>query len=231
MKINCIIVEDEPLAMERMSDYIRKLPVLSLISSFDNALDAFSFLKSNNVDLIFLDINLGDLSGIELLESMQIQSAVIITTAYQDHALKSFELNVTDYLLKPFNFERFLKAVNKVQQSFVQKELLGTKSFFFVKIETRLEKIFFRDVLFIEGMRDYRKIHTITKKIMTLQTFAEFETVIDSSIICRVHKSYMVAIDKIDSIEKDLIYINNMVIPISKTYKQKFLKAIGKEIH
>jgi DNA-binding LytR/AlgR family response regulator len=231
MKINCIIVEDEPLAMERMSDYIRKLPVLSLISSFDNALDAFSFLKSNNVDLIFLDINLGDLSGIELLESMQIQSAVIITTAYQDHALKSFELNVTDYLLKPFNFERFLKAVDKVQQSFVQKELLGTKSFFFVKIETRLEKIFFRDVLFIEGMRDYRKIHTITKKIMTLQTFAEFETVIHSSIICRVHKSYMVAIDKIDSIEKDLIYINNMVIPISKTYKQKFLKAIGKEIH
>lgn len=231
MKINCIIVEDEPLAMERMSDYIRKLPVLSLISSFDNALDAFSFLKSNNVDLIFLDINLGDLSGIQLLESMKIQSAVIITTAYQDHALKSFELNVTDYLLKPFNFERFLKAVDKVQQSFVQKELFGTKSFFFVKTETRLEKIFLSDVLFIEGMRDYRKIHTITKKIMTLQTFAEFETVIQASIICRVHKSYMVAIDKIDSIEKDLIYINDTVIPISKSYKQQFLKIIRKEIN
>lgn len=231
MKINCIVVEDEPLAMERMSDYIRKLPVLSLISSFDNALDAFSFLKSNNVDLIFLDINLGDLSGIQLLESMKIQSAVIITTAYQDHALKSFELNVTDYLLKPFNFERFLKAVDKVQQSFVQKELFGTKSFFFVKTETRLEKIFLSDVLFIEGMRDYRKIHTITKKIMTLQTFAEFETVIQASIICRVHKSYMVAIDKIDSIEKDLIYINDTVIPISKSYKQQFLKIIRKEIN
>ncbi len=227
MKISCIVVEDEPLAMERTISYIQKLPVLSLVSSFDNALDAFSFLKTNNVDLIFLDINLGELSGIQLLESIHVTSDVIITTAYPDHALKGYELNITDYLLKPFGFERFLKAIDKVQQSLTQKGSAVPKTFFFVKTENRFEKILFTDVLYIEGMRDYRKIHTTKKKIMTLQTFADLEKEIPPSIMCRVHKSYMVAIDKIDAVEKDRIYIQEIVIPISETYKQHFLQVIG----
>ncbi len=213
--------------MERTISYIQKLPVLSLVSSFDNALDAFSFLKTNNVDLIFLDINLGELSGIQLLESIHVTSDVIITTAYPDHALKGYELNITDYLLKPFGFERFLKAIDKVQQSLTQKGSAVPKTFFFVKTENRFEKILFTDVLYIEGMRDYRKIHTTKKKIMTLQTFADLEKEIPPSIMCRVHKSYMVAIDKIDAVEKDRIYIQEIVIPISETYKQHFLQVIG----
>jgi two-component system, LytTR family, response regulator len=223
MKIKCIVIEDEPLAMERTVSYVRKLPVLELVSTFDNALDAFGFLKNNIIDLIFLDINLGELSGIQLLESINISSDVIITTAYPDFALKSYELNVTDYLLKPFVFDRFLQAVDKV----AKKGSAEIKTFFFVKTENRLEKIFFDEVLYIEGMRDYRKIHTVNKKIMTLQTFAEFEKEIPLNIICRVHKSYMVAINKIDSVEKDRIYIQNAVIPVSETYKQQFLKVIG----
>ncbi len=226
MKLTCIVIEDEPLAMERTVGYIQRLPMLSLVSSFDNALDAIGFLKTNNTDIIFLDINLGELSGIQLLESMHISSDVIITTAYPDFALQGYELNVTDYLLKPFSFERFLQAVNKVHQEIENKEPIENKTFFFIKTENRFEKVFFSDVLFIEGMRDYRKIHTTQKKIMTLQTFGDLEKEIPENIICRVHKSYMVAIDKIDSVEKDRIYIQNVVIPVSETYKKNFFILI-----
>ncbi|MEO7523650.1 MAG: LytTR family DNA-binding domain-containing protein [Ferruginibacter sp.] len=228
MKIKCIVVEDEPLAMERTVGYIQKLSSLAIVSTFDNALDAVNFLKLNTVDLIFLDINLGELSGIQLLESIHIASDVIITTAYPDFALKGYELNVTDYLLKPFGFDRFLQAVNKVQQSIAQKQNTTERTFFFVKTESKLEKIFYNDLLFIEGMRDYRKIHTVNKKIMTLQTFIEFEKEIPTTILCRVHKSYMVSIHKIDSVLKDRIYIRDVVIPVSETYRHQFYQAIGK---
>jgi len=228
MPINCIVVEDEPLALNRTVSYIKKLPALHLSATFDNALDAFSFLQSNTPAIIFLDINLGELSGIQLLESIRIKSSVIITTAYPDFALKGYDLNVTDYLLKPFSFERFLQAVDKVQQLALAKQPPVANDFFFVKTENRLEKIFFNDVLFIEGRRDYRRIHTNTKKIMTLQTFVELEKEIPAAVICRVHKSYMVAINKIDTLEKDRIHIQKMVIPVSETYKQQFLKIIGR---
>jgi len=228
MKVNCIVIEDEPLAMERTVGYIRKIPLLELVATFDNALDAFAFLKKNTVGLIFLDINLGELSGIQLLESININSDVIITTAYPEFALKGYDLSVTDYLLKPFTFERFLQAVDKVQQSLEKKEPQQGKDYFFVKTENRLEKIFFSDILFIEGMRDYRKIHSTQKKIMTLQKFSELEAELPESVICRVHKSYMVSINKIDSIEKDCIYISQTVIPVSETYRQKFYALIGR---
>ena len=228
MKINCIVVEDEPLAMERTVGYIRKLPGLSLSATFDNAMDAFTYLQTNRVDLIFLDINLGELSGLQLLESVRISSNVIITTAYPEFALKGYDLDVTDYLLKPFCFERFLQAVGKVQQPGERKEPKQEKDYFFVKTENRLEKIFFHEVLYIEGMRDYRKIHTTGKKIMTLQTFAEMEAILPQSIICRVHKSYMVSVGKIDSIEKDIIHIAQTDIPVSETYRQIFYSLIGR---
>ncbi len=227
MKISCIIVEDEPLAMERTVSYVQKLPVLQINETFDNALDAFSYLKNNAVDLIFLDINLGELSGIQLLESINIKSDVIITTAYPEYALKGYDLNVTDYLLKPFSFERFLQAVDKVQQAFGVQETMGKEDFFFVKTANHLEKIFFADVLYIEGMRDYRKIHTSQKNIMTLQTFNWFEKNIPAQLICRVHKSYMVAISKIETVEKDCIHVQKVAIPISETYKEHFFKVIG----
>ena len=228
MKISCIVVEDEPLAMERTVGYIRKLPGLSLSVTFDNALDAFAYLQTNKTDLIFLDINLGDVSGLQLLESVRISSDVIITTAYPEYALKRYDLDVTDYLLKPFTFERFLQAVGKVQQPGERKESQQEKDYFFVKTSNRLEKIFYADVLYIEGMRDYRKIHTTGKKIMTVQTFAELEAQLPQTIICRVHKSYMVSVGKIDSIEKDIIHIAQTAIPVSETYRPFFYNLIGK---
>jgi len=227
MKSSCIVVEDEPLAQERMVRYIKKIPALKIVTLFDNATDAYSFLQSNTPDIIFLDINLGELSGIQLLESIRIKSSIIITTAYPDFALKGYDLNVTDYLLKPFSFERFLQAFNKVSPVALQQTPVTT-DFFFIKTANRLEKIFFNDVLFIEGMRDYRKIHTLHKKVMTLQTFTELEQAVPASVICRVHKSYMVAINKIDAFEKDRILIQNTLIPVSETYKQQLLKIIGR---
>jgi DNA-binding LytR/AlgR family response regulator len=226
MKINCIIVEDEPLALERTKEYALKLPFLNLLATFDNALDALAFLKANKVDLIFLDINLGEISGIQLLETSAITSQVILTTAYQEYALKGFDLRVADYLLKPFTFERFVQAVDRAENNLPKEQPVTTNSFIFVKIENRLEKVGLREIIFIEGMRDYRRIHTISKRIMTLQTLTEFERQIPPNIICRVHKSYMVSLDKIDSIEKDRIKIKDHIIPISETYKKKFFDLI-----
>lgn len=227
MEINCIIVEDEPLALERMKEYVLKVPFLNLCATFDNALDALAFLKINKIDLIFLDINLGEVSGIQLLETSAITSQVILTTAYQEYALKGFDLKVTDYLLKPFTFERFIQAVDRVESNLEKKQPLTPNNFIFVKTENRLEKVFLSEIIFIEGMGDYRRIHTTSKRIMTLQTFTEFERQIPANIVCRVHKSYMVSLDKIDSIEKELIKVKNQTIPISETYKKKFFSLIN----
>jgi len=229
MKTTCIIVEDEPLAMERTAGYVAKIPTLHLLATFDNALDAFGFLKANAVDVLFLDINLGELSGLQLLESMRLQCRVVLTTAYSEYALRGFDLNVTDYLLKPFTFERFLQAVDKAQHLNPQKHEAEQKTFVFVKTENRLEKVVFADLLYIEGMRDYRKIHLVGKTILTLQTFSELEQAIPPSVACRVHKSYMVALDTIETIERDRIRlkgVENLLIPISETYKQHFFSRI-----
>jgi two-component system, LytTR family, response regulator len=227
MKINCIIVEDEPLALERTREYVEKIPFLILRGTFDNALDALAFLKSNKIELIFLDINLGEMSGIELLETSAVKSQVILTTAYQEYAVKGFDLKVADYLLKPFTFERFIQAVDRAHGLLPKKQAASPAGFIFVKTENRLEKVVLREVILIEGMRDYRRIHTLQKRIMTLQTFAEFERQIPPAILCRVHKSYMVALDKIDSIEKRGLRIKDRLIPLSETYRERFFELIN----
>lgn len=226
MTMTCIIVEDEPLAQERLKEYIHKVPVLALQAVFDNGTDALAYLQKNKSDLIFLDIHMDGISGIQLLENHLVESQVIMTTAYHEFAVKGFELNVTDYLLKPFSFERFRQAVAKAEEKKVKKEKVTEKDHFFVKTEYRLEKILFSDLLFIEGMRDYRKIHHSGKPIMTLQTFRDFEKEIPASIVCRVHKSFMVAIDKIESIEKNEIRIGEKLIAISDTYRQAFYEIL-----
>jgi two-component system LytT family response regulator len=227
MSISCIIIEDEPLALERIAAYVEKLPFLQLKAAFDNSMDALVFIKTNPPDLIFLDINMGELSGIQLLEAARPSCEVIITTAYDEYALKGFELKVTDYLLKPYTFERFMQAVDRAKSNIEKNDRSQDRSFIFIKTEHRLEKLLLSDIIYIEGMRDYRKIHSTHKKIMTLQTFTELEKEIPASIICRVHKSYMVSLDKIESIEKDRITISKTVIPISETYKKIFIELIG----
>ena len=226
-KYTCIIIEDEPLALEKTKDFVNKVPFLNLSATFDNALNGLTYLNNNKVDVLFLDINMDELSGIELLESSKINSQVIITTAYQEYALKGYELQITDYLLKPFTFNRFLQAVNKAQENLNKRIAEKQLDFIFVKTENRLEKIMINDILYIEGMRDYLRIHTSSKKIMTLQSFHELEQLIPAHLVCRVHKSYMVAINKIESIERSRIKIADQIIPVSETYKEAFLQLIS----
>lgn len=223
---SCIIIEDEPLALEKTKDFVNKVPFLHLGATFDNALTGLTYLNNNKVDLLFLDINMDELSGIELLESSKINSQVIMTTAYQEYAIRGFDLQITDYLLKPFTFNRFLQAVNKAQENIIRHHVDPQPDFIFVKTENRLEKVMLSEIIYIEGMRDYRRIHTANKRIMTLQNFSEFEKLIPSHIMCRVHKSFMVALSKIESIERSRIKIADQLIPISETYKDTFLQLI-----
>src|SRR3954464_7749261 len=166
MKINCIIVEDEPLALKRTTEYVNKIPYLNLLRSFDNGFEAIGFLKKQPVDLLFLDIQMDELTGIQILESLEKKPQVIITTAYNEYALKGYELNVTDYLLKPFSIERFIQAVEKVFFQ-LNKPLREDREFFFVKSEYKIEKIFFREMFFIEGMRDFRCIQMAERRLLT----------------------------------------------------------------
>lgn len=226
MVINCIIVEDEPLALKRTQGYVEKIPYLKLLKAFDNGFEAIGFLKKQHVDLIFLDIKMDELNGIQLLESLDKKPHVIFTTAYDTYALKGYELNVTDYLLKPFSIERFIQAVEK---AFFQmnRSIAGERDFFFVKSDYRIEKILFSDLLYVEGMRDYRCINTSTKRILTAQTFTELEKELPSSKFCRVHKSYLVSLEKIEVIERSRIRIKETYITISETYKDVFYTRIG----
>ena len=212
--INCIIVEDEPLALEKTQWLVKKINYLNLVASFDNAFDAMTFLKGCEIDLIFLDINMDEFTGIQMLESTNLKSEVIITTAYPEYALKGYELNVTDYLIKPFGLDRFIKAVDKIHTKRSNDQTSNNLEFIFVKTENRLEKISFDDILYIEGMRDYRRIHTTTKRIMTLQSFTDFEQKIPNHLVARVHKSYKVGLSKIESIENNRIRIGKELIPI-----------------
>jgi two-component system LytT family response regulator len=226
MAINCIIIEDEPLAMERIKDFVLKVPFLNLLKCFDNALETITFLQGNKVDLLFLDIQMDGFTGIQLLEALYKRPEVIITTAFDKYALKGFDLSVSDYLLKPFTFERFMQAVSKVYERLNSTINTEVKSFIFIKTEHRLEKVSLGEILFIEGMRDYRCIQLNEKRILTLQTFGDLEQELPFKQFCRVHKSFIVALDKIENIERDRIRIKNELIPISETYKENFYKLI-----
>lgn len=226
MTINCLIIEDEPLAMDRIKSFVLKVPFLNLIACFDNGLEAISFIKSNPIDLLFLDVQMDGFTGIQLLESLQKRPEVIITTAFDQYALKGFDLNVSDYLLKPFTFDRFMQAVTRVYDRLTLTNGQANKQILFVKTEYRLEKVNLDDILYIEGMRDYRCIHLKEKSIMTLQTFSDLERELPQPLFCRVHKSFIVAIDKIENIERDRIRIKNELIPVSDTFKDSFYKRI-----
>lgn len=222
MKINCIAIEDEPLALKKITEFIEQVDYLNLLEGFNNAIDAIGYLKRNSVDLIFLDIQMKKLSGIQFMESLQNKPKIIITSAYDEYALKGYELDVADYLLKPFSFDRFLKSVEKVYNQLVQTKTSLNNNFIFIKTEYRIEKIELNDILFIQGMKDYLQIHTSNRKIMTLQTFKNLLEILPSSDFQRVHNSYIVAIAKIENIERNRIQIGKEIIPISDSYKEKF---------
>jgi DNA-binding LytR/AlgR family response regulator len=233
MVINCISIDDEPLALLKLEGFIAKVPELKLLKTFENAIDAIGWLKLNKTDLVFLDIQMANLTGIQFLETNILQARVIITSAYDKYAIKGFELNVTDYLLKPYSFKRFVMAVSKVIDSYSgnlngQTGTNANDDFIFVKTEYRLERVDFNSILYIEGMKDYLRIICNDKKLMTLLSFGQIENLLPPKRFCRVHKSYIVAIDKIEAIERAVIKIGDQRIPISDSYRENFFSILKK---
>jgi DNA-binding LytR/AlgR family response regulator len=242
MKINCIAVDDEPLALDIIKAYCAKVPFLNLLNTFTNAIDTLEYLRTNVVDLMFLDIQMEELSGIQLLNSLHQRPYVILTTAYDNYAIQGFELDVVDYMLKPFSFERFIKGINKVSERMQKEHSESTpekiehnnlteapsSNYFFVKTETRIEKVEMADVLFVEGMGDYWRIVTKNRRIMTLMNAKKIEEILREPLFCRVHKSYFVAMEKIEFVERKHIKIGSEHIPISDTYQKQFFDLIEK---
>jgi two-component system, LytTR family, response regulator len=239
MKINCIAIDDEPLALDIIKDYCSKVAFLNLLKTFDNAIESIEYIRSNKVDLIFLDIQMEELTGIQLLNALKYRPFVIFTTAYERYAIQGFELDVVDYMLKPISFERFIKGVNKVFER-MQIDAGGEKpetgkakpaeaTFFFVKTETRMERIENNDVLYVEGMGDYWRIVTKTRRIMTLMNAKKLEEVLHEPQFCRVHKSFFIALDKIESIERNRIKISDQYIPVSETYHKAFFDLVERK--
>lgn len=232
MTISCIIIEDEPLAAEKLEGFIKRSPSLELRAKFRSSIEGLKHIKENSIDLVFLDIQMDEMTGIELLESLGKKPHVILTTAYQEYALQGYELHVSDYLLKPFDFTRFLKAVDKVYEEFSLQTQAGNEkgNSIFVKTEYRIENVPVDNICYIEGMSDYLRIHVRDgKSIMCIQKFASFEAALPQNNFVRVHKSYLVAIDKINSIERSMIRIGEVRIPIGKTYQDKFFAVLGKK--
>lgn len=226
MKINCIAIEDEPLALKKISEYINQIEYLNLLQAFNNAIDAIGFLKNNEVDLIFLDIRMKKLSGINFLEALTTRPGVIITSAYDEYALKGYELDVIDYLLKPFSFERFVKSTEKAYKSLIKKDIRIEDHYIFVKTEYRIEKIDLKNVLYIQGMKDYLQIHLFDKRVMTLQSFKNILQILPEKEFARVHNSYIVSVSKIENIERNRIKIGETRIPISDSYKENFFNLL-----
>ena len=228
MKLSCIIIEDEPPAIAKLEGFVKKVPFLELLASFEDPLSGLQFIKTNKVDILFLDIQMEQLTGIQLLETLSQKPYVIITSAYADYALKGYELRVFDYLLKPYSFERFLDAVNKVYDDINTKQKPDTKgSHIFVKTEYRLENIMVDDILYIEGMREYLQIVLPGKKIMTKQSFKLILEQLPAQKFVQVHKSWIVAISKIESIERNRIKIKDKLIPIGEIFKDGFYARIA----
>jgi two-component system LytT family response regulator len=222
-RIACIIIEDEPLAVKVLSDYVSQVPFLSLQGTFKDAILATAYLQDNTVDLIFLDIHLPKLKGMAFLKTLLHPPAVIITTAYHQYAVEGFDLNVTDYLLKPFDFQRFLTAVTKVRAGLggnqKPKEGWETKDSMFLNVQKKKVKILFSEIMYVESQREYIKIKTTRKEYVAKMSTREIEALLPAHLFKRIHRSFIVSISKIESYTAERVEVNGVSIPIGRGYR------------
>lgn len=234
-KISCIIVDDELMAREILSSYVAKIPQLYLIKTCSNAMEAFEVLSKNSVDLLFLDINMPEVSGLSLAKSITKKTKIIFTTAYREYAVDGFDLKAVDYLLKPIAFDRFLQAINTFFEivntnisAKTPKQKNVKNNFIFVRADRKMLKIAFSDINYIESLSDYIKIHTKNKIIVTRETIRNFETKLPQNNFLRVHRSFIVSISKISSYTNEFVEIGKKAIPISRSYKDAVLIKMKK---
>lgn len=231
MIINCIIVDDEQPAREIIEGFVAKIHYLKLNGSFKNPLDAITYMQQNQVDLIFLDVQMPDLTGIELFRSTTYKPQVVFTTAYSEYALEGFELNATDYLLKPFTFDRFLTAINKVAERAkpraLQQQTDSPKEYITIHADHKIFKIMLNDILYIEGLKEYVSYYTRDKqRIIALQSLKSLETSLPKNQFLRVHRSYIVPLNKIESLEGNQLRIGQKLIPVGRSYKEVVFKTV-----
>ena len=234
MIIKCIIIDDEPLAIELLEEYVSKVPYLKLLASFENSFKALNFLKENEVDLIFLDIHMPDFSGIDFFKSLQHPPRVIMTTAYAKYAVEGFELNAVDYLLKPFSFNRLLRATDKLYDmmqkgpvTILEREQPHVDDYIFLKSTHNIIKVNLSDIEYVEGYKDYLKVYIGEQQpILTIKSLKALENVLPQDVFVRIHKSYIVSINKIKSYRKGKVKIRDKYLPIGDSYKSMFNKMV-----
>lgn len=228
--IRCIILDDEPLAVRLLKDYVGKTTGLELVYAGSDAFNALELAQAGKADLILLDIQMPELTGVQFMKILKQKCKVILTTAYEEYALQGFEHDVVDYLLKPISLERFIIAIDKAKER-IQRPVVvsdtNSPDFIFVKSEYKIHKIDLREILFLEGLRDYVAVHTSDNKIMTLQSMHSFEELLPTSQFVRVHKSYIIRLDKINHIERGRITIGKQAIPIGEKYREGFMKQLN----
>jgi two-component system LytT family response regulator len=239
LKLNCVIIEDEPLARNLLTDYVKKVPTLNLLKAFSNPLEALEALRVLSVDILFLDVQMPEITGITLLKVLKKRPLVVLTTAYSEYALEGYELDVADYLLKPITFERFLKSVDKITQRLEseapviapvhQNKQEPTSPFVFVKDGTKLVKVWLDEIRYVEGLKDYVTIHTKDQKITTLQRMKALEEQLPADQFIRIHNSFIVALAAIDVIQKNEVLIGTITIPVGDTYRKAFKEFIDKK--
>ena len=224
--INCLIIDDEPLALDLLESYITKIPSLNLVAKCIEPLDAMQYFDKYSIGLLFIDIQMPDISGIDFTRTLHSKPEVIFTTAFAEYAIAGFELNAIDYLLKPFSFERFVTAVNKAKELIEYKSAKSgnTKDYFFIGAAHKIYKIFYRDILFLEGLKDYTKIHLLGKSspLLILHNLEYFEDLLPKNDFIRIHRSYIVSIEKLITITKKMVTIENNTLPVGENYRDRF---------
>ncbi len=229
-KINCIIVDDEPMAREIIEFYLQKTPNLNLIKTCKNVAEAIEIIGISKVDLIFLDINMPSISGLDFAKVIDKEIKIIFTTAYREYAVDGFEINALDYLLKPFSFERFEKSISKFNHLKERDENNTSKnvaSYIFIRSDRKMMKIELDKILYIESLSDYVKIHLKDKTVITRETISNMENKLDTNLFIRIHRSFIVSVNKIESYTNEFIEIHKKALPISRTYKNSVLNFLN----
>jgi two-component system LytT family response regulator len=231
--MRCIAIDDEPLALELLTDNISKVPFLQLVAACDNALEAMAIMEQQPVDLIFLDIQMPGLTGLQFIQSMTVKPMIILITAYEKYALQGFDLNVTDYLVKPVSLDRFVNACNKARELFqlrAQPKIAKGAGYFFVNVDYSLVKVITADIIYIEGLKDYIKIHlkSTQRPIVTRMPMKTIEELLSPESFIRIHKSYIVSIAFITSVRKSSVFIDSLELPVSDNYRDAIAVLTGK---
>jgi DNA-binding LytR/AlgR family response regulator len=233
--IRTVIVDDEPWAIDLMKSYIARIPHLELVYASDNAVSVINYLATEKADLLFLDIQMPEVTGIDMMEIIDKDARIIVTTAYSEYALQTYEHNIIDYLLKPIGFNRFYKAVQRAtelieltQRGYAGKAADPAHNFIFVKTDGKLVKLFYDEILFVEALKDYIAIQTLTDKIISLDSLTNMERLLPANLFCRIHRSFIASIGKIESVERSRVFIKAFALPIGEVYKESFMRMVIK---